>query len=269
MFINSYSTVFGMKKEFSAMKTVWKGSISFGLVNIPIRLYAAVEPQTKGFRLLHKKDKVPIQYKRWCPKHKQEVAWTDIVKGVEIEKNKFYVFEKEELEQLKPKKTDEISILEVIDSWQIDPIYYDHHYFIGPETEREKAYFLFKEVMERCAKAALGRFVLHDKEYVCAIESYKDGLLLTTLNYAHEIRNIKSMDFIGDAPSLSKKEVDLAMQLIEKLQTKEFDISEFEDTYIDELKALIKKKSKGEIIELKFKPEKKEKNLIEALKASL
>jgi DNA end-binding protein Ku len=253
------------------MKVVWKGSISFGLVNIPVRLYAAVEPQSKGFRLLHKKDKVPIQYKRWCPKHKQEVAWGDIVKGVEMGKNKYVVLEKEELDQLKPKKTDEIEIVEIIDAWQIDPIYYDHHYFIGPDSENEKAYFLFKQVMEQCAKAALGRFVLHEKEYVCAIESYKEGLLLTTLNYAHEIRNITHVDFLADTPTMKAQEVSLAMQLIEKLEKKEFDITKFEDTYMDELKALLKKKVKGVVIVVKQKPEKvaKEKNLIEALKASL
>ena len=253
------------------MKVVWKGSISFGLVNIPVQLYAAVEAQTKGFRLLHKKDKVPIQYKRWCPKHKQEVAWGDIVRGVEMGKNKYVVLEKEELERLKPKSTDAIDIVQIIDSWQIDPIYYDHHYFIGPESENEKAYFLFKQVMEQCAKAALGRFVFHEKEYVCAIESYKQGLLLTTLNYAHEIRNIAHVDYLADAPSLKKEELDLAMQLIEKLEKKEFDITQFQDTYMDELKELIKKKVKGAVIVVKEKPAKpaKEKNLIEALKASL
>jgi DNA end-binding protein Ku len=253
------------------MKAVWKGSISFGLVNIPVRLYAAVEPQSKGFRMLHKKDNVPIQFKRWCPKHKQEVAWEDIVKGVEMGKNKYVVLEKEELEKLRPKSTDAIDIVEVIDAWQIDPIYYDHHYFIGPDSEKEKAYFLFKQVMEQCAKAALGRFVLHEKEYVCAIESYKEGLLLTTLNYDHEIRKITHVDYLADEPVLKKEELNLAMQLIEKLEKKEFDITEFQDTYMDELKELIKKKAKGAAIVVKQKPEKvaKEKNLIEALKASL
>jgi DNA end-binding protein Ku len=253
------------------MKVIWKGSISFGLVNIPVRLYAAVEPQTKGFRMLHKKDKVPIQYKRWCPKHKREVAWGDIVKGVEMGKNKYVVLEKEELDMLKPKSTDAIEIVQIIDAWQIDPIYFGHHYFIGPDSEKEKAYFLFKQVMEQCAKAALGRFVMHEKEYVCAIESYKEGLLLTTLNYAHEIRSISHIDYLADAPAIKKQELDLAMQLIEKLEKKEFDITEFQDTYWDELKALIKKKVKGAAIVVKQKPAKaaKEKNLIEALKASL
>jgi len=253
------------------MMVIWSGSISFGLVNIPVKLYPAVEPQTKGFRLLHKKDKVPLQYKRWCPKHKQEIPWNEVAKGLEISKNKYFVFDKEQLEQLKPKRTDTIEIVEIIDSLQIDPIYFDHHYFIGPETEKEKAYFLFKHALDQCAKAAVGRFVMREREHVCAIESYKEGLLLTTLNYAHEIRDIKKIDYLQDAPSLKQQEINLAAQLIEKLQKKEFDITEYNDTFVDELKKLIKKKAKGQLVEVKVeaKKVKKEENLIEALKASL
>jgi DNA end-binding protein Ku len=253
------------------MAGIWTGSISFGLVNIPIRLYPAVEPQTKGFRLLHKKDKVPLQYKRWCPKHNQEVAWNEVVKGLEIQKNKYFIIEKEELEKLKPKRTDTIDIVEIIDSWQIDPIYFDHHYFIGPDRGDEKAYFLFKHALEQSAKAAIGRFVMREREHVCAIEAYKEGLLLTTLNYAHEIKEIKKVDFIADVPTLKEQEIALAAQLIEKLEKKEFDITKFNDTYVDDLKKLIRKKAKGQVIEIQVetKKEKKHENLIEALKASL
>jgi DNA end-binding protein Ku len=253
------------------MSTVWSGSISFGLVNIPIRLYTAVDSQTIGFRLLHKKDKVPIQYKRWCPKHKKEVSWDEVAKGFEVEKNKFYVFEKKELEKIKPKRTDTIDIVQIIDAWQIDPIYFDHHYYLGPDNEKEKAYFLFKHVLEESAKAAIGRFVMKDKEHVCVIESYKKGMLLTTLNYAYEIRSLDKIDYLKNPPALKKQEIELATQLIEKLEKKEFDITEFKDTYMNELKTLIKKKSKGALVEVIEEPRKakKEKNLIEALKASL
>ncbi len=253
------------------MKVIWTGSLSFGLVNIPIRLYPAVDPQTKGFRMLHKKDKVPLEFKRWCPKHNHEVPWAEVAKGLEIAKNKYVIMEKEDLEQLKPKRTDDIEIIEIIDSWQVDPVYYDHHYFLGPDSEKEKAYFLFKHALEQSAKAAIGRFVMREREHVCAIEAYKEGLLLTTLNYAHEIRDIKKMDHIEEAPTLKQQEINLAAQLIEKLQKKEFDITEFEDTYLDELKEMVKKKMKGRIIEVKAaaKKVKKEENLIEALKASL
>ncbi|MFA6088419.1 MAG: Ku protein [Candidatus Woesearchaeota archaeon] len=254
------------------MKTIWTGSISFGLVNIPVRLYSAVESQNKvGFRLLHKKDNVPIKNKRWCSKHDKEVSWDDIVKGIEISKNKFYIFEKEELQNLKPGKTDTINIVEIIHSRQIDPIYFDHTYFIGPDKKNEKAYFLLKEVLQQSAKAAIGRFVMREKEYVCAIESYKNGLLLTTLNYAYEIRNIEDIDFIDNKPKLSTQELELAKQLIGKLEKEEFDITDFKDTFRDELLKLIKKKTKGELIEVKAESKKikKEKNLVESLKASL
>jgi DNA end-binding protein Ku len=253
------------------MKVIWTGSLSFGLVNIPIRLYPAVDPQTKGFRMLHKKDKTPLEFKRWCPKHNREVPWNEVVKGLEVAKNKYVVLEKEDLEQLKTKKTDTIDILEIIDSWQVDPIYFDHHYFLGPDTENEKAFFLFKHALEQSAKAAIGRFVMRERDHVCAIEAYKEGLLLTTLNFAHEIRDIKKIDHILSVPKLKQQEINLAAQLIEKLQKKEFDITEFDDTYLDELKSLVRKKLKGQIIEVKYetKKVKKEENLIEALKASL
>jgi DNA end-binding protein Ku len=253
------------------MKVVWTGAISFGLVNIPIRLYSAVEQHENSFRLLHKKDNVPLKYKRWCPKHNHEVPWNEVVKGLEIGKNKFFVMEKEELEKLRPKGTDEIEITEIIDSWQIDPVYFDHHYFIGPDSEKEKAYFLLKNALEQAAKAAVGKFVMKEREHVCAIESYKSGLLLTTLNYAHEIRDIRKVDFLDSAPELKQQEISLATQLIAKLEKKEFKIAEFRDTFEDELKLLIKKKAKKGFAEVEYEPKRavKEKNLIEALKASL
>lgn len=254
------------------MKAIWNGSISFGLVNIPIRLYSAVEAkQAKGFRMLHKKDNVPIKYKRWCPKHDKEVEWDDIVKGLEISKDKYFVLEKAELDRLKPEKSSTIDILEIIDAKQIDPIYFENHYFVGPDAEKEKAFFLLKHVLEQSAKAAVGRFVMREKEYVCAIESYKSGLLLTTLSYAYEIRDINKVEFLEKPPKLSQQEIALASQLIEKLLKKEFDITQFKDNYLEDLKELIRKKTKGRIIEVKIadKKLKKEKNLIEALKASL
>jgi DNA end-binding protein Ku len=253
------------------MKAIWTGAISFGLVNIPVRLYSAIEQQENGFRLLHKKDNVPLKYKRWCPKHDHEVPWDEVVKGLEIGKNKYFVLEKEELGKLRPKGTDEIEILEIIDSWQIDPIYFGHHYFIGPDSGKEKAYFLLKNALEQAAKAAVGKFVMKEREHVCAIESYKSGLLLTTLNYAHEIRDIRKVDFLDDAPDLKQQEVNLATQLIAKLEKKEFKIAGFRDTFADELKALVRKKAKGELVEVKYEPKGTggEKNLIEALKASL
>lgn len=252
------------------MKSVWNGSISFGLVNIPIKLYSAVESQTLGFRILHKKCNTPLKYKRWCPKCKKEVEWENVVKGLEISKDNFFVLTKEKLEKLKPEKTNKIEIIKIIDAKQIDPIYFDHHYYVAPAKKKEKAYALFKEVLQSAAKVAIGKFVMRERQHICAIESYKKGLLLTTLNYAYEIRDINKIEQLKKAPKLKKEELKLAKQLINKLYEEEFDITEFKDTFAQELKKAIKKVAKGKKVKgIKVEKPEKKKKLMEALKASI
>ena len=252
------------------MRAVWSGSISFGLVTIPIKLYSAVSSKSGSFRLLHEKHNAPIRYKRFCEKCNKEVAWDEITKGVEIAKNKYVVLSKDEIKKIKPEKTETIDIKEIVDLNQIDPLYFNSHYYIGPYQTKQKSFFLFKEVLQSTAKVAIGTFVLRDKEYVCAIESYKEGMLLTTLNYANEIKNISDLEELKSAPKLSKEEFKLATELINKITVKEFHIDKYEDTFSQELKKLMRKKDKGEIIiEEKKKPTKKEKDLVTALKESL
>ncbi|RLE38846.1 Ku protein [Candidatus Woesearchaeota archaeon] len=253
------------------MKAVWKGSISFGMVNIPIKLYTATEPQALGFRLLCTKCHTPLHYRRFCPKCKKEIEWEDVVKGLEIAKGKYYVLTKEKIEKLKPEKSDIIEIIEFVDMNQIHPIYFDKSYYVAPIQKKEKAYFLFKEVLQDTAKVAIGRFIMREKEYICAIESYINGLLLTTLNYAYEIRDIKKIEELKNPPKLKEEELKLARQLINKLYEKEFDVSEFKDTFAQQLKRLIKKGIKTELIEeiKATKKHKKEPTLMEALKASI
>ncbi len=251
------------------MKTVWTGSISFGLVNIPVRMYSASEPKSSGFRLLHKADNAPVEYKRWCPEHHREIPWEDIVKGFEVGKDIYYPLGRDEVRGLKPEKTDTIDITEIVDLGQIDPIYFDSHYFLGPDAEREKAYFLLKEVLQSSGKAAIGRFVMREKEYVCAITSYRRGLLLATLKYAHEVRDIDKVDFLEGRPKLSAQEVELAQMLVSKLRREEFDIGEFKDTFHDEVRKLVEAKMRGAVIEVKAVGRPRKRNLVEALKASL
>lgn len=253
------------------MRSMWNGSISFGLVNIPIKLYSAVEGKGVGFRMLDKKHHMPIHYKKWCEKCGKEVAWEDIVKGVEIAKNEFVILSKNEIDKIKPKGTDTVEILFFVDIQQIDPIYYSSHYFVGPAKEEERTYFLFREVLQMEAKMAIGKLVMREKEYICAIEAYQNGLLLTTLNYDYEIRDINTIPELQEPVKLRKEEVELAQQLIGKLYEPQFDISQFKDNYMEELKKLLKKRSKGEIVTVKEKEKGKmvEKDLVEALKASL
>ncbi len=248
------------------MRPVWKGSISFGLVSIPIKLITAIESKSTGFRLLDRKDKTPIRYIRWNPKKERAVPWEDIVKGLEVSKNKYYVIDKEQLERIKPEKTDHIDIKEFVDAQQLDPIYFNSHYYVLPERKKEKTYFLFKEVLQQTAKVAIGRFVMREREYVCAIESYKKGMLLTTLNYGYEIREINKQEELKNPPKLEKKGMELAKQLMDKLYEEKFDVNKFKDTFEQELEKMLKKKGKKVTVkETKIKRE----NLVEALKASL
>jgi DNA end-binding protein Ku len=249
------------------MKSILSGSISFGLVNIPIKLYSAVQHHAVNFKLVHKKDSSPIKYKRYCEKENKEVEWKDIAKGIEISKGKFIVLSKEEIQKFKPAKSDLIEVIKFIDAKHLDPIYFNNHYFMAPRKEKDKAYFLFREVLQSTSKIAIARFVMREKEYVCVISSYKNGLLLSTLNYAYEIKDIKQIEELKNPPKLRKEELVLAKELINKLYFSEFDISEFKDTFLEQLKASIKQKEEGKVIIIK--PKVKTKNLVEALKASL
>ncbi len=253
------------------MKAMWNGSISFGLVNIPIKLYSAVESKAFSFKMLDKKHHSPIHYKKWCEECGREVEWDEIVKGVEVSKDQYYVVSPEELDKIKPKKTDTIEIVQFVDAREIDPIYFSSHYYAGPAKEKEKTYFLFKEVLELTAKVAIGTFVMHEKEHVCAIEAYKGGLLLTNLNYAYEIRDISKIEELKEPPKLEKEEVELAKQLISKLEQQSLGIEKFKETFSEELRKILKKRAKGEIVTIREEARtvEKEKNLIEALKASL
>ncbi|HZX44570.1 MAG TPA: Ku protein [Candidatus Nanoarchaeia archaeon] len=252
------------------MKTVWKGAISFGLVSIPINLYSAIEGKALSFRLLHKPDHQPIKYKRFC-QDGHEVPWNEITKGVEIAKDRYYEVDGEELEKLKPEKSDVVDIFEFVDARQVDPIYFNSHYYAAPQRQKDKAFFLFKEVLSQSAKVAIGKFVMRQKEYISAIESYKSGLLLTTLNYGYEIRDMGAIEELSSAPKLREEELSLAKQLIDRLYKEEFDIRQFKDTFAEQLKELLRRKEKGEAITVEHKPqaEGKEQDIIKALKQSL
>ena len=144
------------------MKSIWSGAISFGMVNIPVKLYSAVQRRPVTFRLLHEKDHSPIEYRRWCAKDDKEVPWEEVVKGVEVEEGSFYIFTKEELENFRPRKSSAIEISEFIASDRLDRIYIDQHYFVGPNKVGEKAFFLFKEALAKTGRMAIGGFVMRE-----------------------------------------------------------------------------------------------------------
>jgi DNA end-binding protein Ku len=243
------------------MKAVWKGNISFGLVNIPIKLYSVAEPKQFSFRMLCNKCQTPLKYKRWCPKCKVEVAWQDVLFGFQIEKGKWKAFTRQELNKLKPEKAEEIEIICFTSLEAFDPLLFSKHYFVVPEHSN-KAYFLLQQVLQAKAKVAFGKMILHEKEHLVVIRAYKNGLLLTTLYYPYELRDIAQLEELKAKVSISKQEFELAAKLIEKM-TSEPDLNAYEDTFEKRLKEVLL--GKKEVKPKKPKPEK----LLEALELSV
>ncbi len=258
------------------MKTIWKGSLSFGLVTIPIRLYSAIQEHAISFTLLCKKCHMPITYERWCKGCNKEVAWQDVVKGLRLEDGSYFILTQEKLRALKPETTDTISIVEFVSATQIQPIYLEHHYYLAPDKENEQAFFLFKKALEVSGKVAIGTFVMRDKQYACVINPYEKIMLLSTLNYSYEIRDINEVPYAKNVPKkLESAELKLAAQLIDQLTAKKFNLAQFKDTFAQQLKAAIKKgkrekgvsrKRTGPAVE---KKKEKNKTLIANLRASL
>lgn len=226
------------------MKAVWTGTISFGLVEIPIKLASAIQSTVFGFRLLHEKCNTPLEYERWCPHCKKEVTWENTVKGFERNDGSYQVFSKEELEALKPEKTDRIDIISFVKRELVDDLYQENHYYALPNKKDNKSYFLFHNALEKSGLVAIGQFVMREKEYLCTIEAYQKGLLLNTLNYAYEVRSLADAFELKTAPKLSKDEVSLATKLIAQMTKKTFDISKYKDSFVEQLKKRINKQEK-------------------------
>ena len=252
------------------MRAVWSGSISFGLVNIPIKLYSATEERQIAFRNLHSKCHTPLVQKRWCPTCQREVPWEEVEKGYKVTKEKWVVFSKEELEKLRPTAAKSIEIKEFVDVTQIDPIFYGKAYYVVPQEGGVKAYSLFVEALRLANKAAIGKVVMRNKEYVVAIRPFKKGLVMHVLYYLGEVRKIEELSELKNLVVISKEELELAKALIAKLTEGEFDMGKFKDTFTEELIKVIKAKAEGKLIETKEeKPVEEAKSLIEALKASV
>ncbi len=253
------------------MKSIWNGSVSFGLVNINISIYPAIQEHTLGFKLLCKKCHTPITYERFCKNCNKEIVWHDIVKGLKLPDGSYFILTQEKLHELRAIKTDTIDIKQFVNLGQIKPIYLEGHYYVLPEKHSEKVYFLFKRALEETHTAAIGQFVMRDKEYICAIMPQENVLLLSTLHYSYEIRDIDAINVLKKEPKFSTQELKLAEQLINKLSSKTFKLDIYKDTFAQRIAQEIKKgkskKSKKSIA--KKKSTKKENNLVSSLKNSL
>jgi DNA end-binding protein Ku len=230
-------------------RAIWSGSISFGLLNVPVKLYSAVSKKSVSFRELRASDGSRVRHKRVAESDGEEVPYEEIVKGYEIAPDQFVTITREELEELDPKKTRAIEILDFVDLDDIDPIYFDHPYYLGPDKGAEKAYKLLVEAMEESRKVAVARFVLRNRESLAALRPMDAVLTMATMRFADEVVSPDEISEAFESPDgePAKRELDMAKTLIDSL-TSDFDASKYRDEYREELLALIERKAKGEEI---------------------
>jgi DNA end-binding protein Ku len=253
-------------------RAIWTGAISFGLVNVPVKLYSATSPKTVRFHQLSSKTGTRVRQKRVDPSTGEEVAYEDIVKGYELSPDRYVLIDPEELDALDPKATKTIDIEEFVDLADIDPIYYDHSYYLAPTTGGAKAYQLLLEAMAEAGKVAIGRVVIRSKQQLCALRPTNGVMTMSTMLFGDEVLSpdrIDELDAVGEAEA-SKRELTMAQQLIDSLSA-EFDPTKYHDEYRERVLDLIERKAAGE--EIAVQPQAEEEtpapDLMAALEASL
>jgi DNA end-binding protein Ku len=252
-------------------RSIWSGAISFGLVNVPVKVFTAVRKKDVRFHQLHDKDGVRIQQKRWCPQDEAEVPYDEIVKGYEISSGQYVVIEPDELETLDPEATRTIDIEDFVDLEQIDPLFFDSNYYLVPDTRGEKAYRLLLEAMRDAGKVGVARVVMRTKQYLVAVRPVDEALVMTTMNFADEVVGQEELEGLPETKQkVSEKELRMAEQLIESLAT-DWDPTQYHDTYREKVLELIEQKAEGKEIVTQPEAEKPAPvvDLMAALEASL
>jgi DNA end-binding protein Ku len=257
-----------------AVRSIWKGNISFGLVNIPVKVYSATEDNVFSFNQLCKNGH-RVRYKRWCPVEEREVNYEEIKKGYEVTKDNYVLIEKADLESIKIKTTKTIDIEEFVDVDELDPIFVEKSYYIAPDAKAvDKAYMLMVNILKNTGKVAIGKVVLRDKEQLVALRAYQRGMVMHVLHYLDEIKpmdEIKEIaEFSGGKAKLDDQELDLGRMLVDKLSSEQLDIGRYSDAYAKQLQSLIEAKAEGrKHVFAEEQVPAGSKDLLEALKASV
>jgi DNA end-binding protein Ku len=251
------------------MKALWKGSISFGLVNIPVRMYSASQSHTLDLDMLRKGDLCQVRFMRVCRDDGKEIPYQDIVKGYKHKEGDYVVLTDKDFENANVEKTHTIDILHFVNEKEVDSVYFEKPYFLEPEKGGTKSYALLREAIKQTKKVGLGRFVLKNREHIGIVRLYKDALIFNQIRYADEVRSASDLN-IPASTAVNKKEVELAASLIKQI-SKKFNPREYKDTYVDELKKIIDKKAKGQKVSPKGHAHKPSSagNLMKLLKQSM
>jgi DNA end-binding protein Ku len=221
---------------------MWRGAISFGMVAIPVRMYLATESKSVSFRMLCPNDGQPIRQKRWCPTEDREVPWNETVRGFEVAKDEYVRIDDADLERLPLPTTKAVEILEFVKDSEIDAgVYIKGAYYLEPEAVGAKPYALLRTALERTGRVAIGRIALRDREHLCRLALHDGGLVLNTLHWPDEIRDLGELKLPGEDVKVDDRELDMAVMLIDNL-TAAFDPERFHDRYREALLKIVEEK---------------------------
>jgi DNA end-binding protein Ku len=251
-------------------RALWTGSISFGLVNIPIELHTAVRDHRPRFRMLHARDKSPVKFQRVCVRDGKPVAWEDLVKGFEYQKGRFVVVTKDDFEAAALEKTRTVDIIDFVEADEIDDRFFETPYYLVPAKGGERAYALLREAMRQSQRIGIAKFILRDTQHLAAVEVIEQAIVLTVMRFADELVDAGQFDLPGDA-GIRKPELDMAKALVNSLVA-EWNPSKYTDQYRENLMRIIQGKIKGKEVELEPAVERREAevvDLMERLRRSL
>jgi len=251
-------------------RALWKGSISFGLVNIPIELHTAVRNHRPKFRMLHAKDKSPVKFERVCVKDGTPVAWEDLVKGYEYQRGRFVVMTKEDFAAAAVEKTRTVDILDFVKAEEIDDRFFETPYYLVPVKGGERAYGLLREAIRESGRIGIAKFILRDAQHLAAVEVIEDALVLSVMRFADELVDATQFEF-PSTRDVRKAELDMAKALVNSLAA-EWDPSKYTDKYRENLLRIIQGKVKGKDVELETPSEPRQAevvDLMERLRRSL
>jgi len=229
-------------------RAIWKGSIAFGLVNIPIELHTAVRNHRPKFRMLHAKDKSPVKFERVCVREGEPVAWQDLVKGYEYQKGRFVALTRDDFQTAALEKTRTVDILDFVKADDIDDRYFETPYYLTPVKGGERAYALLREAIRDTGRVGIAKFILRDAQHLAALEVIENALVLTIMRFADELVDAKQFDF-PEAEGVRKGELDMAKALVNSLAA-DWDPSKYTDQYRENLLRVIQGKLKGKDVEL-------------------
>ena len=251
-------------------RAIWKGAISFGLVNIPIELHTAVRDTRPHFRMLHAKDKSPVRFERVCIRDGHPVAWEDLVKGFEYAKGRFVVLSKEDFRAAAVEKTRTIDIIDFVRSEDIDDRFFETPYYLTPSTGGDRAYALLREAIRESGRVGVAKFILRDTQHLAAVEVIDDALVLSIMRFADELVDQSQLKFPA-SKDIRKAELDMAKSLVNSLAS-DWDPSKYTDEYRANLMRIIEGKTKGKEVTLESPEEPRQAevvDLMERLRRSL